>query len=219
MTTPTPHRLMIIGGADKLGHRRILRRFITMSGGQHACRRLPTASARRRDHRREKVFYELRSAGGARSVRRTGRSRRPGDGSKRSRGCDRIFHRREPICQPVLREERPWRHGHHDVSRRAVVAGTTGRSVVSNGMVASERPANPKRRMASLAEGLGLLPRHRGRPAFLTARSIRPLAGAGRGQPICSVWASTDTAAIVTDETVMEVYGRGSRSWPKPTTP
>jgi cyanophycinase len=94
-----------------------------------------------------------------------------------------------------------------------VVAGTSaGASVLSEHMVAlGAAGETPKQRMASLAQGLGLLPDVVVDQHFSQrGRFGRLLALVAASPNLLGMGVDEDTSAIVTDETVMEVYGRGS---------
>jgi len=210
---------MIIGGAeDKLGHRRILRRFITMSGGQRARVAVCATASSLGDEITdlyEKVFYEL-GAQEVLSVRPVNRAEADAPvATKAIEGATGIFFTggNQARLSAVLRGTALGDTVTMMYREGAVVAGTSaGASVVSEHMVAlGATGETPKQRMASLAQGLGLLPDIVVDQHFSQrGRFGRLLALVAASPNLLGMGVDEDTAAIVTDETVMEVYGRGS---------
>lgn len=99
-----------------------------------------------------------------------------------------------------------YRHG-------VVVAGTSaGASVVSEHMVAlGAAGETPKQRMANLAQGLGLLPGVIVDQHFAErGRFGRLLALVAANPSLLGMGVDEDTSAIITDESALEVYGRGA---------
>ena len=94
-----------------------------------------------------------------------------------------------------------------------LVGGTSaGASVVSEHMVAlGTSGETPKQRMASLAQGLGLLPDVVVDQHFAQrGRFGRLLSLVAASPSLLGMGVDEDTSAIVRDETVMDVYGRGA---------
>ena len=210
---------MIIGGAeDKLGHRRILRRFVALAGGADAVIAVCATASSLGDEITdlyEKVFYDL----GARevlSVRPINRAEADAPvATKAIHGATGVFFTggNQARLSAVLRGTalgdritRMYRHG-------VLVGGTSaGASVVSEHMVAlGTSGETPKQRMANLAQGLGLLPGVVVDQHFAQrGRFGRLLSLVAANPSLLGMGVDEDTSAIVRDETVMDVYGRGA---------
>ncbi|MFN8183754.1 MAG: cyanophycinase [Candidatus Nanopelagicales bacterium] len=212
-------RLMIIGGAeDKLGHRRILRRFLALAGGADAVIAVCATASSLGDEITdlyEKVFYDL----GARevlSVRPINRAEADAPvATKAIHGASGVFFtggnqaRLAGVLRGTALGERITRMYHQGV----LVGGTSaGASVVSEHMVAlGTSGETPKQRMANLAQGLGLLPGVVVDQHFAQrGRFGRLLSLVAASPSLLGMGVDEDTSAIVRDETVMDVYGRGA---------
>jgi cyanophycinase len=210
---------MIIGGAeDKLGHRRILRRFVALAGGSDAIIAVCATASSLGDEITdlyEKVFYDL----GARevlSVRPINRAEADAPvAAKTIHGATGVFFtggnqaRLAGVLRGTALGERITRMYHQGV----LVGGTSaGASVVSEHMVAlGTSGETPKQRMASLAQGLGLLPDVVVDQHFAQrGRFGRLLSLVAASPSLLGMGVDEDTSAIVRDETVMDVYGRGA---------
>jgi cyanophycinase len=212
-------QLMAIGGAeDKLGATRILRRFVTAAGGAEA-RIVVCATASALGPEIVELYDQLfRRLGVGEVVSARPRDRREADKEQFAEAVEDatgVFFtggNQMKLASTI----RGTRFGDAVVaaySRGALVGGTSaGASVVSEHMVGYGSPGlHPKFRMVGEAQGLGLLPgvivdqhfaqRERyGRLLNLTASSP-DLLGIGLDE---------DTAILVTDETDLEVVGKGS---------
>jgi len=210
---------MIIGGAeDKLGHRRILRRFLALAGGADAVIAVCATASSLGDEITdlyEKVFYDL----GARevlSVRPINRAEADAPvATKAIHGASGVFFtggnqaRLAGVLRGTALGERITRMYHQGV----LVGGTSaGASVVSEHMVAlGTSGETPKQRMANLAQGLGLLPGVVVDQHFAQrGRFGRLLSLVAASPSLLGMGVDEDTSAIVRDETVMDVYGRGA---------
>lgn len=210
---------MIIGGAeDKLGHRRILRRFITLAGGSEATIAVCATASSLGDEITdlyEKVFYEL-GAAEVLSVRPINRAE--ADAGVTTKSMDQatgVFFTggNQARLAGVLRGTALGDKVTQMYRTGAVIGGTSaGASVVSEHMVAlGATGETPKQRMASLAQGLGLLPDVVVDQHFAERGRFGRLLGLIAANPnLLGMGVDEDTSAIVTDETLMEVYGRGA---------
>jgi cyanophycinase len=217
---PEPQRrVMPIGGAeDKLGPSRILRRFLAESGGSQArivvC---PTASALGPEITElyEKLFHRLGAAEVA-TVRP--RDRREAD--------------KESLAEAVGQATGVFFTGGNQMKlastirgtvfgdavvaayRRGVVVGGTsaGASVVSEHMVGYGSPGTtPKFRMVGQAQGLGLLPGVIVDQHFAQRDRFGRLLNLIASSPdLLGIGLDEDTAILVTDESELEVVGKGS---------
>jgi cyanophycinase len=210
---------MIIGGAeDKLGDRRILRRFVALSGRAEAVIAVCATASSLGDEITdlyERVFYEL-GAAEVLSVRPVNRAEADGAvATKAVRGATGVFFTggNQAKLAAVLRGTalgdevtRMYRSG-------VVIGGTSaGASVVSEHMVAlGAAGETPKQRMASLAQGLGLLPDVIVDQHFAErGRFGRLLALVAANPSLLGLGIDEDTSALVRDERMLEVYGRGA---------
>lgn len=219
VTAEPTRRLVVIGGAeDKLGHRRILRRFVTMSGGTSAQIAVCATASSLGDEITDlydKVFRDLGAADVV-SVRPINRAEAEGNVAAATlHDASGIFFTggNQARLSSILRGTTLGDAVADRYRRGTVVGGTSaGASVVSEHMVAlGAAGETPKQRMAHLAQGLGLLPdvivdqhfAQRGRfGRLLTLVAANPnLLGMGVDE---------DTSAIITDEHALEVYGRGA---------
>lgn len=219
VTIDPPRRLMIIGGAeDKLGHRRILRRFVSLSGGSQAVIAVCATASSLGDEITdlyEKVFYEL-GAAEVLSVRPVNRAEADGEvATKAITGATGIFFTggNQARLSSVLRGTRLGDRVTSMYRDGVVVGGTSaGASVVSEHMVAlGASGETPKQRMANLAQGLGLLSGVVVDQHFAQrGRFGRLLSLVAASPNLLGLGVDEDTSAIVTDEHAMEVYGRGA---------
>lgn len=217
--TAPQRRLVIIGGAeDKLGHRRILRRFVTMSGGSQAVIAVCATASSLGDEITdlyEKVFYEL-GAAEVLSVRPVNRAEANSTvATKAIHGASGIFFTggNQARLSSVLRGTALGEEVSAMYRRGTVVGGTSaGASVVSEHMVAlGAAGETPKQRMANLAQGLGLLPDVVVDQHFSQrGRFGRLLALVAANPSLLGMGVDEDTSAIVTDEVLLEVYGKGA---------
>lgn len=210
---------MIIGGAeDKLGHRRILRRFVHLSGGSEAVIAVCATASSLGDeitNLYDKVFREIGAADVV-SVRPVNRAEADANvATKAVNGATGIFFTggnqarlaavvRGTALGDAVREA--YRDG-------VVVGGTSaGASVVSEHMVSlGAAGETPKQRMVTLSQGLGLLPDVIVDQHFAErGRFGRLLALVAANPSLLGMGVDEDTSAIVTDENDLEVYGRGA---------
>ncbi|HEX6888018.1 MAG TPA: cyanophycinase [Candidatus Nanopelagicales bacterium] len=212
-------RLIAIGGAeDKLGATRILRRFVAEAGGPDArivvC---PTASALGPEITElyENLFTRL---GVAQVLPVRPRDRREADKvafAEAVEDATGVFFtggNQMKLASAI----RGTRFGDAVVAaygRGAIVGGTSaGASVVSEHMVGYGSPGTtPKFRMVGQAQGLGLLPgaivdQHFGQ----RDRFGRLLNLVASSPDLLGIGLDEDTAMVVTDETELEVLGKGS---------
>lgn len=212
-------RLLAIGGAeDKLGPTRILRRFVAEAGGPEArivvC---PTASALGAEivELYERLFLKL---GAEQILTARPRDRREADKQgfaeavEASTGVFFTGGNQMKLAASI----RGTRFGDAVVAayeRGAIVGGTSaGASVVSEHMVGYGSPGtHPKFRMVGQAQGLGLLPgvivdQHFGQ----RARYGRLMNLVASSPDLLGIGLDEDTAIYVTDESDLEVLGKGS---------
>lgn len=210
---------MVIGGAeDKLGHRRILRRFVSLSGGQDAVIAVCATASSLGDEITdlyERVFYDL-GAAEVLSVRPVNRAEADAQvATKAIQGATGIFFTggNQARLAAVLRGTALGRRVTQMYHDSVVVAGTSaGASVVSEHMVAlGASGETPKQRMASLAQGLGLLPDVVVDQHFAErGRFGRLLAMVAANPNLLGMGVDEDTSAIIGNETDLEVFGRGA---------
>jgi cyanophycinase len=210
---------VVIGGAeDKLGHRRILRRFVQMSGGSEAVIAVCATASSLGDeitNLYDKVFTEL-GAATVTSVRPINRAEADAElATKALAGATGVFFTggNQARLSSVLRGTRLGDAVTSLYRDGVVVAGTSaGASVVSEHMVAlGTAGETPKQRMANLAQGLGLLPDVIVDQHFAErGRFGRLLALVAANPSLLGMGVDEDTSAIITDETALEVYGRGA---------
>ncbi len=210
---------MIIGGAeDKLGHRRILRRFVSLSGGADAVIAVCATASSLGDEITdlyERVFYDL-GAAQVLSVRPVNRAEAESlVATKAISGATGIFFTggNQARLAAVLRGTKLGARVTTMYHEGVVVGGTSaGASVVSEHMVAlGASGETPKQRMANLAQGLGLLPGVIVDQHFAErGRFGRLLSLVAASPNLLGLGVDEDTSAIVTDERTMEVYGRGA---------
>lgn len=210
---------MIIGGAeDKLGHRRILRRFVALAGGSEAVIAVCATASSLGDeitNLYDKVFTEL-GAAHVTSVRPVNRAEADGSVAvKAITDATGIFFTggNQARLAAVLRGT-AFGNAVADAYHDGVIVGGTsaGASVVSEHMVALGATGDtPKQRMAGLAQGLGLLPDVIVDQHFAErSRFGRLLALVAANPSLLGMGVDEDTSAIVTDETHLEVFGRGA---------
>jgi cyanophycinase len=215
-----PHRrVMPIGGAeDKLGATRILRRFVAEAGGARArivvC---PTASALGPEITElyEKLFRRL---GAAEVVPVRPRDRREADKQAFAEAvgdATAVFFtggNQMKLASAI----RGTRFGDAVVAayeRGVLVGGTSaGASVVSEHMVGYGSPGStPKFRMVGQAQGLGLLPGVIVDQHFSQRDRFGRLLNLVASSPdLLGIGLDEDTAILVTDESELEVVGKGS---------
>ncbi len=218
MESPRRH-LMAIGGAeDKLGEAQILRRFLAEAGGPGA--RLvvcPTASALGPEITElyDRLFRRL----GAMQVRiarphdrRDSESPELAELVADATGVYFTGGNQMKLASTI----RGTRFGDAVVAayRAGVVVGGTsaGASVVSEHMVGYGTSGNsPKFRMVGSAQGLGLLPGVIVDQHFSQRDRFGRLVNLVAGSPdLLGIGLDEDTAIVVTNETELEVVGRGS---------
>lgn len=210
---------MIIGGAeDKLGQRRILRRFVALAGGPQAVIAVCATASSLGDEITdlyEKVFYEL-GAAEVMSVRPVNRAEADSQvATKAIREATGVFFTggNQARLSSVLRGTALGTQVTQMYRAGVLIGGTSaGASVLSEHMVAlGSGGETPKQRMASLAQGLGLLPDVVVDQHFAQrGRFGRLLALVAQNPSLLGIGVDEDTAAIVSDEATMEVYGRGA---------
>lgn len=210
---------MIIGGAeDKLGQRRVLRRFLSLSGGSQARIAVCATASSLGDEITdlyEKVFYDL-GAAEVLSVRPINRAEADAPvATKAIEDATGIFFTggNQARLAAILRGTALGDAVTELYDRGVVVGGTSaGASVVSEHMVAlGAAGETPKQRMANLAQGLGLLPDVVVDQHFSErGRFGRLLALVAASPNLLGMGVDEDTCAIVTDERTLEVYGRGA---------
>ncbi|MEI2785976.1 MAG: cyanophycinase [Candidatus Nanopelagicales bacterium] len=219
MTVPATRRLMIIGGAeDKLGQRRVLRRFVQYCGGSRSVIAVCATASSLGDeitNLYDKVFRDL-GAADVLSVRPVNRAEAEATvASKAVHGATGIFFTggNQARLAAVLRGTALGDTVRQMYAEGVVVGGTSaGASVVSEHMVAlGATGETPKQRMAALAQGLGLLPDVIVDQHFAErGRFGRLLALVAANPSLLGMGVDEDTAAIITNETLLEVYGRGA---------
>ena len=210
---------MAIGGAeDKLGATRILRRFVAESGGPQArivvC---PTASALGPEivELYERLFRKL---GAVEVVTARPRDRREADKREfadavgAATGVFFTGGNQMKLSSAI----RGTRFGDAVVAayeQGTLVGGTSaGASVVSEHMVGYGSPgATPKFRMVGQAQGLGLLPGAIVDQHFAQRDRYGRLMNLVASSPdLLGIGLDEDTAVLVTDESELEVLGKGS---------
>jgi cyanophycinase len=210
---------MAIGGAeDKLGATRILRRFVAESGGPDA-RIVVCATASALGPEIVELYDGLFRRLGAREVtsarprdRREADKREHADAVEAATGVFFTGGNQMKLAATI----RGTRFGDAVVGAYAagtMVGGTSaGASVVSEHMVGYGSPgAHPKFRMVGQAQGLGLLPgvivdQHFGQ----RTRYGRLMNLVASSPDLLGIGLDEDTSILVTDETDLEVVGKGS---------
>lgn len=212
-------RVLAIGGAeDKLGATRILRRFVSESGG-HDARIVVCATASALGPESFELYDRLfRKLGAAEVVSARPRDRREADKAAFAEAVDHatgVFFTggNQMKLSAAIRGTvfgdavvAAYEHG-------VIVGGTSaGASVVSEHMVGYGSPGvNPKFRMVGQAQGLGLLPgvivdQHFGQ----RERFGRLMNLVASSPDLLGIGLDEDTAILVTDETQVEIIGKGS---------
>jgi cyanophycinase len=210
---------VIIGGAeDKLGHRRILRRFVHLSGGSDAVIAVCATASSLGDeitNLYDKVFREI-GAADVISVRPVNRAEADANvATKAVHGATGIFFTggNQARLAAVVRGTALGDAVRAAYREGVVVGGTSaGASVVSEHMVSlGAAGETPKQRMVTLSQGLGLLPDVIVDQHFAErGRFGRLLALVAANPSLLGMGVDEDTSAIVTDENDLEVYGRGA---------
>jgi cyanophycinase len=210
---------MAIGGAeDKLGATRILRRFVAESGGADArivvC---ATASALGPEivELYERLFARL---GVAEVISARPRDRREADKQEYSDAvgwASGVFFTggNQMKLSAAIRGTRFGDAVVEAYGRGVLVGGTSaGASVVSEHMVGYGSPgAQPKFRMVGAAQGLGLLPGVIVDQHFSQRERFGRLMNLVASSPdLLGIGLDEDTSILVTDETELEVVGKGS---------
>ena len=210
---------MAIGGAeDKLGATRILRRFVAESGGADArivvC---ATASALGPEivELYERLFAKL---GVAEVISARPRDRREADKQEYSDAvawASGVFFTggNQMKLSAAIRGTRFGDAVVQAYERGVLVGGTSaGASVVSEHMVGYGSPgAQPKFRMVGAAQGLGLLPGVIVDQHFSQRERFGRLMNLVASSPdLLGIGLDEDTSILVTDETELEVVGKGS---------
>jgi cyanophycinase len=210
---------MAIGGAeDKLGATRILRRFVAEAGGADArivvC---ATASALGPEivELYERLFAKL---GVAEVISARPRDRREADKQEYSDAvawASGVFFTggNQMKLAAAIRGTRFGDAVVQAYERGVLVGGTSaGASVVSEHMVGYGSPgAQPKFRMVGAAQGLGLLPGVIVDQHFSQRERFGRLMNLVASSPdLLGIGLDEDTSILVTDETELEVVGKGS---------
>jgi cyanophycinase len=210
---------MAIGGAeDKLGATRILRRFVAEAGGADArivvC---ATASALGPEivELYERLFAKL---GVAEVISARPRDRREADKQEYSDAvawASGVFFTggNQMKLSAAIRGTRFGDAVVAAYERGVLVGGTSaGASVVSEHMVGYGSPgAQPKFRMVGAAQGLGLLPGVIVDQHFSQRERFGRLMNLVASSPdLLGIGLDEDTSILVTDETDLEVVGKGS---------
>ncbi|MGB7981560.1 MAG: cyanophycinase [Candidatus Nanopelagicales bacterium] len=212
-------RLMAIGGAeDKLGATRILRRFVAEAGGAQA-RVLVCATASALGPEIVELYERTFTRLGVAEVL----TARPHD----RREADKVEHVDAVTAatgvfftggnqMKLAATIRGTRFGDAVVAaydRGVIVGGTSaGASVVSEHMVGYGSPgAQPKFRMVAQAQGLGLLPGVIIDQHFSQRERYGRLVNLVASSPdLLGIGLDEDTAMLVSDESLLEVVGKGS---------
>ena len=216
---PRAGQLVIIGGAeDKLRHRTILNRFITLAGGPEA-RILIVSTASSLGEEATDLYAQLfRQLGAAEVVsmrpliREEANSPRAAELIKDATAVFLTGGNQLRLASVVggTRLGRAVVDGHR---RGLVVAGTSaGASAMASHMVAfGAGGATPKQRMTQMSAGLGLLPGVVIDQHFEQRNRIgRLLALVALSPGLLGIGIDEDTAAVVGHSGVLEVIGKGS---------
>jgi cyanophycinase len=216
---PRAGQLVIIGGAeDKLRHRTILNRFITLAGGPEA-RILIISTASSLGEEATDLYASLFRQLGATEVASIRPLLREEANSTRAaelvRDATAVFltggnQLRLASVVGGTRLGRAVIDGHR---RGLVVAGTSaGASAMASHMVAfGTGGATPKQRMTQMSAGLGLLPGVVIDQHFEQRNRIgRLLALVALSPGLLGIGIDEDTAAVVGHSGVLEVIGKGS---------
>ncbi len=212
-------RLIAIGGAeDKLGATRILRRFVAEAGGSEA-RIVVCATASALGPEIVELYDRLfRKLGVAEVVSARPRDRREADKQEHADAAalaTGIFFTGGNQMK-LAAAIRGTRFGDAVVAAYdsgVIVGGTSaGASVVSEHMVGFGTPgAQPKFRMVAAAQGLGLLPGVIVDQHFSQRERFGRLINLVASSPdLLGIGLDEDTSILVTDETDLEVIGKGS---------
>jgi cyanophycinase len=210
---------MAIGGAeDKLGATRILRRFVAEAGGSDA-RIVVCSTASALGPEIETLYEQLFARLGAREVvaarprdRREADKQAFSDAVGWATGVFFTGGNQMKLAAAI----RGTRFGDAVVAAYAngvIVGGTSaGASVVSEHMVGYGAPgAQPKFRMVAPAQGLGLLPGVIVDQHFSQRERFGRLMNLVASSPdLLGIGLDEDTSILVTDETDLEVVGKGS---------
>jgi cyanophycinase len=210
---------MAIGGAeDKLGATRILRRFVAEAGGTDA-RVVVCATASALGPEIVELYDRLfRKLGVAQVIPARPRDRREADKQEFSDAVESasgVFFTggNQMKLAAAIRGTRFGDSVAAAYERGIIVGGTSaGASVVSEHMVGFGSPgAQPKFRMVGAAQGLGLLPGVIVDQHFAQRERFGRLVNLVASSPdLLGIGLDEDTSILVTDETEVEVIGRGS---------
>jgi cyanophycinase len=216
---PRAGQLVIIGGAeDKLRHRTILNRFITLAGGPEA-RILIISTASSLGEEATDLYAQLfRQLGAAEVLSMRPLLREEANTARAAelvRDASAVFltggnQLRLASVVGGTRLGRAVAEGHR---RGLVVAGTSaGASAMASHMVAfGAGGATPKQRMTQMSAGLGLLPGVVIDQHFEQRNRIgRLLALVALSPGLLGIGIDEDTAAMVGHSGVLEVIGKGS---------
>ncbi|MGV1004751.1 MAG: cyanophycinase [Candidatus Nanopelagicales bacterium] len=216
---PPIRRLMPIGGAeDKLGRARILRRFVAEAGGKES-RILVCATASALGAEIEELYEKVFAKLGVGEVSFA----RPGD----RRAADR-----SALAEATSQATGVFFTGGNQTKLSKVIKGTAfgdavtaayrdgvlvggtsaGASIVSEHMIAfGSSGATPKLRQSALAQGLGLLPGVIVDQHFSQRDRFGRLISLVAASPdLLGIGLDEDTALLISNETVMEVLGKGA---------
>ncbi len=212
--------LVIIGGAeDKVGKRRLLRRFVTLSGGRGRARIVVVPTASSVEPEMSEVYTDAFTHLGAAEVRTLRpASRREADDpdlAATTAGATGIFMtggNQLKLSQWVTGTALG--HAIHAAHRRgAAVAGTSaGASVMSSHMISlGGDGSTPRHREAQLTVGMGLLDGTVIDQHFDQRGRYGRLMAVVAGSPsLLGIGIDEDTAAVVTEQRWLEVAGSGA---------
>ncbi len=216
---PRAGQLVIIGGAeDKLRHRTILNRFITLAGGPEA-RILIISTASSLGEEATDLYASLfRQLGAAEVVSMRPLLREEANSPQVTdlvRDASAVFLTggNQLRLASVVGGTRLGRAVQEHHRRGLVVAGTSaGASAMASHMVAfGAGGATPKQRMTQMSAGLGLLPGVVIDQHFEQRNRIgRLLALVALSPGLLGIGIDEDTAAVVGHSGVLEVIGKGS---------
>lgn len=216
---PRAGQLVIIGGAeDKLRHRTILNRFITLAGGPEARILIISTASSLGDEATDLYASLFRQLGAAEVVSMRPLLREEANTPRAAelvRDATAVFltggnQLRLASVVGGTRLGRAVADGHR---RGLVVAGTSaGASAMASHMVAfGAGGATPKQRMTQMSAGLGLLPGVVIDQHFEQRNRIgRLLALVALSPGLLGIGIDEDTAAVVGHSGVLEVIGKGS---------
>lgn len=216
---PSRRRLLAIGGAeDKLGAKRVLRRFVSEAGGKHA--RLlvcPTASALGEEV--IALYDELFTKLGVAEVipvrpEDRAEAHKPAMVEAVGRATGIFLTGGNQMKLAAILRGTPFGEAIRAAYERGVIiAGTSaGASAMSEHMIGYGASGHtPKHRIAGMAQGLGLLPGTVVDQHFAQRdRFGRLIAVVAASPDLLGIGLDEDTAVLVSDEESFEVVGSGS---------